>query len=61
VCVWGEERRGETGTVQGENRASDYNTRNAYIVLVAKPDRRPFGKRPRRRWEDTIKIELQDT
>ena len=54
LCVC-EERRGETSTVQGENRASDYNSRNAYIVLVAKPDRRPFGK-PRRNWEDNIKM-----
>jgi hypothetical protein len=31
-----------------------------YSVLVGKPDgKRPLG-RPRRRWEDNIKMELQD-
>ena len=28
-------------------------------VLVGKPDRRPLG-RPRRRWEDNIKMDLQE-
>jgi hypothetical protein len=51
----GEKRRGETSTVQGENRASDYNSKNAYRVWVAKPDRRPLGK-PRRNWENNIKM-----
>jgi hypothetical protein len=27
--------------------------RNAYIILVGKPEGRPLG-RPRRRWEDNI-------
>jgi hypothetical protein len=32
----------------------------AYKVLVAKPEvRRPFG-RPRRRWENNIKMDLQE-
>jgi hypothetical protein len=32
--------------------------RNAYKILVGKPEgKRPLG-RPRRRWEDNIKIEL---
>jgi hypothetical protein len=32
--------------------------RNAYRILVGKPDgRRPLG-RPRRRWENNIKIDL---
>jgi hypothetical protein len=35
------------------------NRRGAYRVLVGKPDRRrPLG-RPRRRWEDNIKMDLQ--
>jgi hypothetical protein len=34
--------------------------RGVYRVLVGKPDgKRPLG-RPRRRWEDNIKIDLQE-
>jgi len=34
--------------------------RGAYRVLVARPDgKKPLG-RPRLRWEDTIKIDLQE-
>ena len=34
--------------------------RNAYIVLVGKPEsKRPLG-RPRRRWEDNIKMDLRE-
>jgi hypothetical protein len=34
--------------------------RNAYRALVGKPEgRRPLG-RPRRRWEDNIKMDLRD-
>ena len=34
--------------------------RGAYRVLVGKPEgKRPLG-RPRRRWEDNIKIDLQE-
>jgi hypothetical protein len=33
-------------------------TRNAYMILVGKPEgRRPLG-RPRRRWVDNIKMDL---
>jgi hypothetical protein len=33
-------------------------TRNAYRILVGKPEgKRPLG-RPRRRWEDNIKMDL---
>jgi hypothetical protein len=33
--------------------------RNSYKILVGKPEgKRPLG-RPRRRWEDNIKIELK--
>ena len=34
--------------------------RNAYKVLVGKPEsKRPFG-RPRRRWEDNIKMDVRE-
>jgi hypothetical protein len=34
--------------------------RNAYRILVGKPEgKRPLG-RPRRRWVDTIKIDLRE-
>jgi transposase len=34
--------------------------RNAYRVLLGKPEgKRPLG-RPRRRWEDNIKMDLRD-
>jgi hypothetical protein len=34
--------------------------RNAYRILVGKPDgKRPLG-RPRRRWEDKIKMDLRE-
>jgi hypothetical protein len=34
--------------------------RNAYRILVGKPEgKRPLG-RPRRRWEDTIKMNLRE-
>jgi hypothetical protein len=33
--------------------------RNAYSILVGKPEgKRPLGK-PRRRWEDNIKMDLR--
>jgi hypothetical protein len=35
-------------------------TRNAYRILVGKPEvRRPLG-RPRRRWVDNIKMDLRE-
>ena len=35
-------------------------SRNAYRVLVGKPEgKRPLG-RPRRRWENSIKIDLRE-
>ena len=34
--------------------------RGAYKILVGKPERkRPLG-RPKRRWEDSIKMDIQD-
>jgi hypothetical protein len=36
------------------------DTRNAYRILVGKPEgKRPLG-RPRRRWVDNIKIDLRE-
>jgi hypothetical protein len=35
--------------------------KNAYKILVGNPEgKRPFG-RPRRRWVDTIKMDLRET
>ena len=34
-------------------------SRNAYRVLVEKPVKRPLG-RPRHRWEDNIKLDLNE-
>jgi hypothetical protein len=40
--------------------ASMGERRNAYMILVGKPEgRRPLG-RPRRRWVDNIKIDLRE-
>ena len=33
--------------------------RGVHKVLVGKPERRPLG-RPRRRWEDNIKMDLEE-
>jgi hypothetical protein len=34
--------------------------RGVYSVLVGKPERKRSLPRPRRRWEDNIKMDLQD-
>jgi hypothetical protein len=34
--------------------------RGVYRVLVGKPERRRPLERPRRRWEDNIKMDLQE-
>jgi hypothetical protein len=34
--------------------------KDAYRVLVGKPDRRILLERPRYRWEDNIKIDLRE-
>jgi hypothetical protein len=34
--------------------------RGAYMVLMAKPERKRTFGRPGRRWEDNIKINLQE-
>jgi hypothetical protein len=37
-----------------------WETRNAYRILVGKPEKkRPLG-RPRRRWMDNIKMDLEE-
>ena len=44
----------------GEHVARTEQSRNAYRVLVGKPEsKRPLG-RPRRRWEDNIKMDLRE-
>jgi hypothetical protein len=46
----------------GRARGTNWEKRNAYRILVGKPEgRRPLG-RPRRRWVDNIKwlLERQD-
>jgi hypothetical protein len=44
----------------GEACSSDGEGRGVYRVLVGKPEgKRPLG-RPRCRWEDNIKIDLQE-
>jgi hypothetical protein len=35
--------------------------RNVYSVLVGKPERKIPLERPRRRWEDGIKMDLRET
>jgi hypothetical protein len=48
-----EDAMGRACSTNGEKR-------NAYRILVGKPDgKRPLG-RPRRRWVDNIKIDLRD-
>jgi hypothetical protein len=34
--------------------------RNAYIILVRKPDRKISLGRPRYRWEDNIRMDLRE-
>jgi hypothetical protein len=49
-----------SGTRWAENVARVGKTRSAYKTLVGKPERkRPLG-RPKRRWEDNIKMDFQD-
>jgi S-ribosylhomocysteine lyase LuxS involved in autoinducer biosynthesis len=33
--------------------------RNAYMILVGKPERKRLLRRPRRRWVDNIKMDLR--
>jgi hypothetical protein len=35
-------------------------TRNAYRILVGKPEGKRPLERPRRRWEDNIKLDLRE-
>jgi hypothetical protein len=34
--------------------------RNVYMVLMGKPERKSSLGRPRRRWEDGIKVDLRE-
>jgi hypothetical protein len=34
--------------------------KNAYRILMGKPERKRLLGRPRRRWEDDIKIDLRE-
>jgi hypothetical protein len=44
----------------GKACSTNGEKRNAYRILVGKPEgKRPLGS-PRRRWEDNIKIDLRD-
>jgi hypothetical protein len=44
----------------GRACSTNRENRNAYRILVGKPEgKRPLG-RPRRRWVDTIKIDLRE-
>ena len=43
----------------GRTRSTYGTSRNAYRVLVGKPEgKRPLG-RPRRRWDDNIKMKIR--
>jgi hypothetical protein len=45
----------------GGHVAQFWQKRNAYRILVGKPEgKRPLG-RPRRRWVDNIKMDLRET
>jgi hypothetical protein len=44
----------------GRACSTNVETRNAYRILVGKPDgKRPLG-RPRRRWVDNMKMDIRD-
>jgi hypothetical protein len=47
-----EDEKGRACSMHGEQR-------NAYRILVGKPERRPLG-RPRKMWESNIKMYLRD-
>jgi hypothetical protein len=45
--------------VAGENCSAQGEMRNVYTILVGEPEeKRSFGK-PRRRWEDNIKMDFR--
>jgi hypothetical protein len=44
----------------GGDYSAHEERRNAYNILVGKPERKRPLRRPRRRWEDNIKINLRD-
>jgi hypothetical protein len=36
------------------------NVRNAYRILVEKPERKITPRRPRSRWKDNIKMDIEE-
>jgi hypothetical protein len=49
-------------TLRNEGRACSKNgeKRNAYMILVGKPEGKRILRRPRRRWVDNIKMDLRE-
>jgi hypothetical protein len=43
----------------GRTCSTNEEKRNPYRVLVEKPERKRLVRRPRRRWVDSIKIDLK--
>ena len=43
-----------------EARIGGWGRRGVYSILAGKPERKRPLERPRRRWEDNIKMDLQD-
>ena len=55
-----DEATGEWRKLHNEEIRVEEEGRDVHRVLVGKPEgKRPLG-RPRRRWEDTIKMDLQE-
>jgi hypothetical protein len=48
------------GNEMGRECSSMGERRGAYRILVGRPDGRKSLGRPRRRWEDNIKMDLQE-
>jgi hypothetical protein len=44
----------------GRERSADREGKGVYRVLVGKPEGKRLMRRPRRRWEDNINIDLQE-
>jgi hypothetical protein len=44
----------------GRACSTNGESRGAYRILVGKPEERRQRGKPRRRWEENIKIDLQD-
>jgi hypothetical protein len=46
--------------IKSSRKARMGETRNAYNILVGKPEGKRPLRRPRRRWEDNIRMELRE-